>query len=111
MSLIEKVKAGKCYRTKEMDIDGIGKVSIRELLSCEVEELATYQDKIKAKELKEVDFLFKIISLAVLDENGEPAFNDSDIEQLRKIPLDIANTISDEVLKLSGLNSEEPEKN
>ena len=107
-------------REKEIALDGIGVVRIRELSNAQrlkyLEYLEIGEDgKPHFPQAKQVEFNKFVIGMGVIngdstknDEQGDPMFPDGDVPDMR---MDIAEKITHEILVLSGILKDAEAKN
>jgi hypothetical protein len=84
-------------------VDGVGEVRLRELSAPEVSDI---RDACQAKDTK-ADFGFRLVIASVVNEDGQPIFNLSDLPDLRsKAQVRIGNLI-EAVMKVNGFTVRE----
>jgi hypothetical protein len=108
----QKFIAAAHLREKELEIDGIGVVRIRELTTEQRKQYLEYLElgedgKPHFAQAKQVDFNKFIVSMGLINgdevrngEQGDLMFPDGNVPDLR---FDVLDTISHEILILSGL--------
>lgn len=97
-NLREKYLSVKSKIAGAIDVDGWGKVLIRQL---------TLADMKSVSGLADVEAVVMGVILGVCDESGKPVFTINDKETLlNDIHYNILNAIAEEVIKLNGLTAD-----
>jgi hypothetical protein len=90
-------------KAAEVTVDGVGAVRIAQLSVAEVEAIRKLTEKDEAKK----DLGLRFVIKAVVDEDGQPLFADSDLEDLRATSNTAMEALATEVLKHNGLLKDE----
>jgi hypothetical protein len=95
----DTILARKPRRIKTVEIPGWGKFRIRSLTELERSRFeATIRDKSgQVSSNKMIDLKCRLIVLCVVDGNGDPLLNNSDIEELRQQDSMLTNALVEEI--------------
>lgn len=93
-------------KRKDVDLPGMGTVSVRELSAGEVGE---YAAKEKAGG-EEIDLLAWLFVRVVCDEHGKPLFSDSDLATVKGMGLPVLKKPAIEAARMSGIAPDDPSK-
>jgi hypothetical protein len=112
----DAILARKPRRVKTVDVPGWGKFRIRSLTELERSRFeATIRDKNgQVSSSKMIDLKCRLIVLCVVDENGDPLLQNSDIEELRQQDSKLTNALVEEIQSHCGYSDadlEDLEKN
>lgn len=98
------------FQRKEVEVEGLGTVLIRELSAAEQEGYARSvlssdgkPDISKAKAMNA-----KLISMACIDTEGKQLFTQADINKLNLLPGGPIKALGQEILRLSGMLGDDP---
>ena len=93
-------------RTKEIDIPDLGRLRIRRLSGMDCARLgdAWKGSESRSTEENEKQIQCKIVQLALVDENGERLYGDSDLDAIGDLDKDILDQVTQEVIAFSGIS-------
>jgi hypothetical protein len=93
-------------KVESVDLPGFGSLNLRELTTVEVEET---RKKIQTNPADDF-FGLELLSLSLVDEEGNAALSPEDVEQLKKSSHKAIDTLVSKTLEINGFSRDTVEK-